>query len=148
MRTPILRITATAAFLGLGAIAGAGALTAGDADASWRHPGTGDLITFDVYSETTWATVSYYNGVNVLRQQHFNFDQVADRLPDGRYHRTFSFRSAVPQQILAVKISQEGQRATCKLSVNHKLKIERTGYGDRANALCAMRNDRLPQPLS
>jgi len=145
MRKPILGMTAVAAFVGVGAFVGVA--TAGEADASWRYPGKGDLITFDVYSDTTWTTVSYFNGGNILRQRHFNFRQ-DERLPDGRYHRTISFRSAVPQQILAVKISQEGKRASCKLTVNHKLKIARTGYGERATATCAMRNDRPPQPLS
>lgn len=140
-------MSAAAAFIGVGAIVGVGAAAAGDADASWQYPGAGDLISFDVYSDTTWTTVSYYNGVNILRQQHFNFRQ-DERLPDGRYHRTIAFRSSVPQQILAVKIQQEGLRASCAISVNHKLKIARTGYGERANALCAMRNDRPPRPLS
>ncbi|GAB10384.1 hypothetical protein GOARA_056_01320 [Gordonia araii NBRC 100433] len=147
MRMPTLRATAAAVFVGLGVIVGAGAVTAGDADASWRYPGQGDLIIFDVYSDTTWATVSFYNHTNHLEQRHFNFRQ-SERLPDGRYHRKISFRSAVPQQILAVKLQQEGKKATCKLSVNHKLKIKRTGYGERASALCAMRNDRPPRPLS
>lgn len=147
MRKPTLRTTAVATFLGLGAIAGVGAVTAGDADASWRYPGSGDKISFDVYSDTTWTTVSYYNGVNILRQQHFNFRQ-DERLADGRYHRRITFISKVPQQILAVKIQQEGLKASCKLSVNGKLKISRTGHGERASALCAMPNNRPPQPLS
>ena len=145
MRRHIRGITAAAAFVGLGAIIGAGA--AGEADASYRYPGKGDLISFDVYSDTVWTTVSYYNGVNILRQQHFNFRQ-DERLADGRYHRTIAFRSSVPVQILAVKIQQEGLKATCTLSVNHKVKITRTGHGERASALCAMRNDPPPPPLS
>ncbi|QKT06392.1 hypothetical protein HUN08_03695 [Gordonia sp. X0973] len=147
MRTPTLRISAAAALATVAAAIGVGAATAGHADASWRYPGNGDLITFDVYSDTTWTTVSYYNGVNILRQQHFDFRQ-DEKLPTGQYHRRISFISKVPVQILAVKIQQEGQSATCKLSVNRKLKITRTGHGDRARALCAMRNDPPPPPLS
>lgn len=147
MRMSNLRVTAVAAFIGLGAIAGSAALSAGEADASWAHPGRGDLITFDVYSDTTWATVSYINGGNILRQQHFNF-RPDERLADGRYHRQFAFRSAVPNQILAVKIQQEGLQASCKLFVNRKLKVERTAHGERAAAQCGVRGADAPHSLS
>ena len=114
-----------------------------EAAASWAHPGRGDVISFDVYSETTWTTVSYINGGNILRQQHFNF-RPDERQADGRFHRRFSFRSAVPNQILAVKIQQEGMQASCKLFVNNKLKVERTVNGERAAALCGVRGTEAP----
>ncbi|MFT4201750.1 hypothetical protein [Gordonia sp. (in: high G+C Gram-positive bacteria)] len=145
MRKSILGMAAAAALLGgLGSV---GTATAGPAEASWRYVGNGDRVSFEVYSDTTWATVSYYNGNNHLIQKHFDFRQ-SDRLPDGRYYRVYAFRSRVPQQILAVKIQQEGLRASCRLSVNNRLKIARTGYGERARALCATRNDAPPFHLS
>ncbi|MFT3899186.1 MAG: hypothetical protein QM728_02940 [Gordonia sp. (in: high G+C Gram-positive bacteria)] len=139
MRTSILGITAAAALIGgLTTLA-----SAGEADASWRHVGNGDKVTFEVFSDTTWATVSYYNRNNHLVQKHFNFRQ-DERLPDGRYFRIYAFRSRVPQQIVAVRIKQEGLRASCRLSVNGRLKAKHTGYGERASATCAVRNDAPP----
>lgn len=108
---------------------------AGVAQASPAHPTKGDVITFDVYSDTTPATVSYMNGGNILRQRYDSFT-AADRLPDGRYHRSYSFRSAVPEQILALRIQQEGAYASCAIHVNGVLRSQHTAHGFRAAALC------------
>ena len=70
-----------------------------------------------------------------LRQQHFNF-RPDERQADGRFHRRFSFRSAVPNQILAVKIQQEGMQASCVAVRQQQAEGRRTVNGERA-AACA-----------
>lgn len=104
------------------------------ADATASAARRGDVLTFDVASDTSWGTVSYYNGGNILRQQH-DF-KLTEKGADGLYHRTVTFRSAVPQQILAVRMQVEGATAKCEIKVNGRVHSRGVAHGFRAAALC------------
>lgn len=94
----------------------------------------GDIITFDLASDTSWGTISYFNGANILRQQH-DF-KLTEKGADGLYHRSISFPSVSAQQILSVRMQSEGNTARCQLSVNGKVRSRGVAHGFRSSALC------------
>ncbi|MFW0791446.1 hypothetical protein [Gordonia sp. CPCC 205333] len=95
----------------------------------------GDVISFSVASATSWGTISYYNGVNILRQQH-DF-ALTEKGPDGLYRRTITFPSSVPRQILGLRMQSEGDTAQCQISVNGKVRSRGVAHGFRSSALCS-----------
>ncbi|GAB17842.1 hypothetical protein GOEFS_040_00120 [Gordonia effusa NBRC 100432] len=95
----------------------------------------GDVISFSVASATSWGTISYYNGVNLLRQQH-DF-KLTEKGPDGLYRRTITFPSSVPRQILGLRMQSEGTTARCQISVNGKVHSRGVAHGFRPSALCS-----------
>lgn len=109
---------------------GAGSIAAAGASAATR----GDTITFEATSDTTFGTISYFNGADILHQQH-DF-KLSEKGADGLYHRTISFPSVSPQQILSLRVQSEGSTAKCVIKVNGKVHSRGVAHGFRASALC------------
>lgn len=118
-----------------GAAAAAVAFAGGSIAAPTAAAATrGDMITFDLASATSWGTISYFNGQNILHQQH-DF-KLTEKRADGLYHRSISFPSVSAQQILSVRMQSEGDLAACALKVNGKVRSRGVAHGFRASALC------------